>query len=57
MRLSVRWEDLSCCISGEAQSVECDQQRNEWTTELLRSDLGHHADPVLGLMALLKTSE
>lgn len=57
IRLSQRWENLSCCLSGEQESMECDEQRTQWHSELMETDLGFQADPLIGLLALMqKTS-
>lgn len=56
MRLSKRWEKLSCCLSGEQASMPCDEQRTQWHAELMETELGFQADPLFGLMALLRTS-
>lgn len=54
MRISLRWENLSCCLSGEQETMDCNEQRTQWQTELLTTDLGFQADPLLGLLALLQ---
>ena len=53
MRIARQWEGLSCCLSGELESAECDLQRDQWHKEVMASALGFQADPVIGLMQLL----
>ncbi len=53
IRVPVKWEALACCLSGESQSRECDQQQDKWHAEVLQTELGFQADPFLGLMALI----
>ncbi|MFM7671211.1 MAG: hypothetical protein ACKO6Q_01295 [Bacteroidota bacterium] len=53
MRIPVRWKGLSCCLSGENKTAECDLQKDQWHQEVLCSELGFHADPLLGLLSLM----
>ena len=53
MRVPLRWEALSCCLSGETETTECNSQRELWHYEVLQTNLGFQADPFLGLVALL----
>lgn len=53
LRVPKKWESLSCCLSGEAQSLDCDQQQRRWHAEVLQTELGFQADPFLGLIDLI----
>ncbi len=53
VRVAQQWEKISCCVLGELTSLECDQQRDEWHSELMDASLGFQADPVMGLIALI----
>lgn len=55
IRIHTRWQDLSCCLSGEAQVAECQEQKQQWHREIEASNLGFQADPLLGLIELLNT--
>lgn len=55
IRVAFKWEYLSCCLSGEMQNADCDQQQSNWHAEVLQSELGFQADPLLGLLALIGT--
>lgn len=53
LRVHLKWEYLSCCLSGEMQNADCDQQQNKWHAEVLQTELGFQADPFMGLLALI----
>lgn len=57
IRVPLRWEQLACCLSGESTTRDCDQQRDQWHAEVLNTDLGFQADPLIGLMALLDSKQ
>jgi hypothetical protein len=57
IRMPIRWESLSCCLSGEMETTDCNLQREQWHSELLETGLGFQADPFLGLVALLDFPE
>ena len=57
IRIHNRWQDLSCCLSGETQAADCHTQKQQWHQEIDASDLGFQADPFLGLIELLETAE
>jgi len=53
LRLHLKWEYLSCCLSGETQNADCNQQQNKWHAEVLQTELGFQADSFMGLLALI----
>lgn len=54
IRIHSRWQDLSCCLSGEAQVAECQEQKQQWHREIEASNLGFQADPLQGLIELME---
>ncbi len=57
IRVPVKWSALSCCLSGEMETIDCKEQQNAWHTELATSGLGFQADPILGLMELIAATD
>ncbi len=57
IRVPIKWSALSCCLSGENDSVECKEQQNGWHRELATAGLGFQADPILGLMELIDATD
>lgn len=59
IRMSKKWSDLLCCVSGEEQDADCKDQLKKWQQKIASSELapspGNFMD-ILGLVNSLNES-
>lgn len=56
IRVSKKLGGMVCCISGDTEDAECNDQLKKWREKLISSPLGHSADSFLDLINLVNSS-
>lgn len=55
IRMSKKWGDLVCCVSGEDTDDECVEQMKKWRQQLASPNHGHSAGSFMDILGLLKS--
>jgi hypothetical protein len=55
IRMSKKWEDLVCCVSGEEQDEDCKMQLKKWQEKIATSSLATSSGNVLDILSLVNS--
>lgn len=57
IRMSKKLDNLVCCVSGEEQDKECNDQMTRWRQQMACSPTGHSTGSFLDIISLIKSLE
>ena len=55
IRMSKKWSDLVCCVSGEEQDADCKDQLKKWQEKMAASSLAPSPGNFMDILSLVNS--